>query len=152
MPTKTCPPLLKLNQQNKTNHQTLDEEFDVVESDADSISSDDNSENSEVNDKLDTVKELSEKAKEEKKLQERLKKIDSTKVGIKDFFQIALDYEMLGLFCKSIFAYIVCATTLCVFYLIFIYFLNKALWHEYFPIEDLSDVDLNDDIRINDEL
>ena len=81
-----------------------------------------------------------------------MKKIDSTKVGIKDFFQIALDYEMLGLFCKSIFAYIVCATTLCVFYLIFIYFLNKALWHEYFPIEDLSDVDLNDDIRINDEL
>ena len=41
---------------------TLDDEFDIVESDADTISSDENSENSEI-DKFDTVKDISEKAK-----------------------------------------------------------------------------------------
>jgi len=139
MPTKMCPPLLRLNQNNKTNSNTLDEEFDVVESDADSISSDENSENSEIYTKIESVKEISEKAKEEKRLQERLEKIKNTKVSIKDFFVTALDWHMLGLFFKTILAYLLCVTILCIIYLILIYFFNKAMWYEYFPIEDYSD-------------
>jgi len=146
MPTKTCPPQLRLNQNNKTNSNTLEDEFDVVESDADSISSDENSENSEIYNKIESVKEISEKAKEEKRLQERLEKIKNTKVSIKDFFQTALDWHMLGLFFKTILAYFLCVTFLCIIYLVLIYFFNKAMWYEYFPIEDLSDDIMKDEL------
>ena len=121
---------------------TFDEDFDVVESDPDSVSSED-SENAEI-DNFDAVKEISEKAKEEKRIQERLKKIQSTKVGLREFLQ-CFDYRMLGLFFKTIFAYLICASILCSIYLIVIYFFNKALWHEYFPVEDLS-ADIKDEL------
>jgi len=142
MPTKMCQQAHRLNQ-NKPNKTTLDDEFDIVESDADTISSDENSENSEI-DKFDTVKDISEKAKEERRIQERLKKIQETQIGIKEFLQ-CLDYHMLGVFFKTIFAYIFCASILCIIYLVFIYNFNKAMWHEYFPVEDLS-ADIKDEL------
>lgn len=111
------------HQQTKQDNAFDDGEFDVIESEPDSFSS----EESETENKPTPAKNL---VKEDKKkrasAEEKQKKIEATKIGIKEFLQV-LDYRMLGYFWKSIFYYAIFAFCLCVIYIICIYNFNKVI-------------------------
>ena len=114
----------------------------MIESEPDSVSS--SSEEEEV------AKKLPEKPKEnlpqqltKKEQEERVRKISQVKIGLKEYLEV-LDYRMLGIFFKSIFYYFIFAFFLCGVYLVCIYHFNKAMWYEYFPVQDLSDLTENE--------
>ena len=112
----------------------------MIESEPDIVSSSSDEE---------VVKKLPEKPKDSKKQltkkeqEERLKQISQVKIGFKEYLQV-LDYRMLGIFFKSIFYYFIFSFFLCGLYLLGIYHFNKAMWYEYFPIQDLSDITENE--------
>ena len=87
----------------------------MIESEPDSLTSEEESCGEDINEKL----------KEEKRIEERVKKIEATKIGLREFLQV-LDYRMLGYFVKSILIYAVIASILCIFYVLFIYNFNKV--------------------------
>ena len=122
-----------------------DGEFDVIESEPDSLSSEESAAEDHQPKKASPSKDALQKAKELKdkaasKAEERRKEIEATQIGLKEFLQV-LDTRMLGYFVKSIFIYFVCAAVLCIFYIFFIYNFNQAMWHEYFPVRDQSDIE-----------
>ena len=78
--------------------------------------------------------------------QGQLQKISQVKIGLKEFLEV-LDYRMLGIFFKSILYYFIFAFSLCGIYLICIYNFNEAMWHEYFPVQDLSDFTDNEVLK-----
>ena len=114
-----------------------DGEFDIIESEPDSVSSS-SEEEQEVAKKVPEKPVSKPRELTKKEQEERLKKISEVKIGFKEFLQV-LDYRMLGIFFKSIIYYFIFAFFMCGIYLICIYNFNQAMWHEYFPVQDLSD-------------
>ena len=116
----------------------------MIESEPDSVSS---SSDEEVAKKVPkTPKESQIKQLTKKQQEERLQKISQVKIGLKEFLEV-LDYRMLGIFFKSILYYFIFAFSLCGIYLICIYNFNEAMWHEYFPVQDLSDFTDNEILK-----
>ena len=112
-----------------------DEEFDVVEV---SSSSDDNEEN--ISDEIQEKNQIiinhqNSKSAETKRLEKRLKKIQSVKIGFRELYEV-LDKPFLKLFFGSLFLYLFVSCILCCIYLILVYNFNEALWYEYFPINE----------------
>ena len=111
-----------------------DEEFDVVEV---SSSSDDNEENisNEIEEKNPIINHQNSKSAETKRLEKRLKKIQSVKIGFRELYEV-LDKPFLKLFFGSLFLYLFVSCILCCIYLTLVYNFNEALWYEYFPINE----------------
>ena len=116
-----------------------DEEFDVVEV---SSSSDDNEEN--ISDEIQEknpeknpiiINHQNSKSAETKRLEKRLKKIQSVKIGFRELYEV-LDKPFLKLFFGSLFLYLFVSFILCCIYLTLVYNFNEALWYEYFPINE----------------
>lgn len=118
----------------------------MIESDAASVSDESDSTEEPIKETLKHLNEEVQKRKaesQEKTIQERIKVIKNTKVGVKEFLQV-LDPGLLKLFFGSLAGYYIVGFILCTLYLIFVYFFNDSLWHEYFPVEDQSAAFLED--------
>ncbi len=135
---------------NTCKHDRLDDEFDVIESDPDSASEsevdsepDEQVTKADIKDK-DKSKQSDKKNKDVEEIVDkqlkRIREIESTKVGLKEFLQ-CLDWSMLGLFVKGMLAYFTIGGILCLIFLCFVYKFNEQLWYEYFPAEDISDLE-----------
>ena len=121
-----------------------DEEFDVEEV---SSSSDDSEEN--ISDAIQEnnvcsgsknpkiINHQNCKSDETKRLEKRLKKIQSVKIGFRELYEV-LDKPFLKLFFFSIFLYLFVSFILCCLYLILVYNFNEALWYQYFPINEYN--------------
>lgn len=126
------------NGQKQKKKDLVDEEFDVVESDPDQVtdSESENDENPNTDPRRRSLKvprkSLAEGSDE---MKERLRKLSCIQLTWKDYVS-TLDFYMLGLFFKGMFLFFFIGFLLFLLSMVVIYYCNKDLWYEYFPVDD----------------
>ena len=118
------------NRKNKSksiNKQEEDFEFNIVEESPDVATT---SEEEEAEALLIPFKGLEEGSKE---VEERVRRLSQVKVGFKGYLQV-LDWYMLSLFFKLMFAFFFTSGILCLIYSFIVYLWFPEQWLEYFPI------------------
>eukprot|EP00095_Tigriopus_kingsejongensis_P003889 maker-scaffold603_size126491-snap-gene-0.27 protein:Tk03889 transcript:maker-scaffold603_size126491-snap-gene-0.27-mRNA-1 annotation:"abc-2 type transporter" len=109
----------------------LEDEFQVIESDADTVS--ETSESGEEDTPLSYQNGgLAEDCPE---MLERVRQIEAIPITFSDYLS-CLDYDMLKLFFQCMFGFFFCSLIISLVFLIFVYFCNEDLWFEYFPVSD----------------
>jgi len=75
-------------------------------------------------------------AKKVETQEERIARINQTKITLSDFLFKCLDHEMLKLFFLSMIAFFLCVGFITCIYLTIIFFFKQSLWQFYFPTEE----------------
>ena len=141
---------------NLRKQRALEDEFDIVEEDPDLVdSTTEDDSDTEVEPSPKPVKGKVTKPRQdgndvprfipspqesEAEQRKRIARLESTKIGIRDWYN-CLDFDMLRLFWKSMFAFFFLGLVISLVFLVFVYFFNEDLWYEYFPVA--SDLSLN---------
>jgi len=67
--------------------------------------------------------------------EERIERINNTKITVSDFFVKCIDHDMLKLFFTAMFMFFFTVGMLTICYLIFVFCFKEQMWNTYFPSE-----------------
>ena len=118
------------NRKSKAKKEEEEVEFNVIEESPDiaTSSSDEQEEEEALLIPFKGLKEGSEEVKE------RLRHLSRLKVGFRGYLQV-LDWYMLTLFFKLMFAFFFTSGVLCLIYTFIVYLWFPEQWFEYFPVK-----------------